>query len=73
MPVIPFNELDKFIATTSFEVGHESMNMLSHFRDKRTSRERVVENVTRKLIEAMDTIEESYNYGSKEEGLFLEE
>ncbi len=59
MPLIPFNELDKYIATVSFEVGHESMNMLEHYRDKHLSRERVVENVTRKLQDAMDTIEES--------------
>lgn len=63
MPIIPFNELDKYIATTAFEIGHESMNMLEHFRNNSSSRERIIENVTRRLKEAMDTIEESSAYG----------
>lgn len=66
MPIIPSNELDKYIATTAFEIGHESMNMLEHFRDKRTSRERVIENVTRRLYDAMDTIEESRGSASEQ-------
>jgi len=71
MPIVPFNELDKYIATTSFEVGHETMNMLSFFRDNGSSRERVIENVTRKLTEAMDTIEESYRADPEQENYLL--
>ena len=73
MPIIPFNELGKYIATTSFEVGHETMNMLSHFRDKRSSRERVIENITRKITEAMDTIEESYAFSPRQQDYLLGE
>ena len=73
MSIIPFNELDKYIATISFEVGHESMNMLEHFRDKGTSRERVIENVTRKLEDAMDAIEESSNLNANEDNYYLGE
>ena len=73
MSLIPIEELDKYITTVAFEIGHESMNMLEHFREKRTSRERVIENVTRKLKDAMDVIEESSDYGSQKNDYYLKE
>lgn len=66
MAIIPFDKLDKYIATTAFEIGHETMNMLVHFMDNSSSRERVIENVTRRLKEAMDTIDESSVYGGSQ-------
>lgn len=71
--IIPFNELDKYMTTTAFEIGHESLNMLESFRDEQTSRERVVENVTRLLYDAMDIIEESRSYGTTTEQNYLPE
>lgn len=59
MAIIALDELEKYIGTTSFEIGHEAWNLLDNFRSGRLSRERVFENITRKLEEAMDTIEES--------------
>ncbi len=73
MAIIPFNELDKYITTTAFEIGHESLNMLESFRSDQTSRERVVENVTRLLYDAMNTIEESESYGATAKQNYLPE
>lgn len=73
MALIPQNELDKYISTTAFEVGHEAMNMLMSFKDNQSARERVIENVTRKLKDAMDSIEESVSYGPTNNQDYLSE
>jgi len=72
MAIVPLDELEKYIGTMSFEIGHEAWNLLDHFRDGRLSRERVIENVTRRLSDAMNTIEESYRSSPEQGGYYLE-
>jgi hypothetical protein len=73
MPIIPFNQLDEYIDDASSKIVYEMSNMLEHFRNNRTSKERVIENVSRLLMDIMDTIEESNDYGTKQNDYSFEE
>ncbi len=66
MPIIPYNQLDEYIEDESSKIVREMAKMLDHFRHNRTSKERVIENVNRLLMDVMNTIEESDDYGIRQ-------
>jgi phenylpyruvate tautomerase PptA (4-oxalocrotonate tautomerase family) len=72
MPIIPYNQLDEYIEDESSKIVREMAKMLEHFRHNRTSKERVIENVTRLLIDIMNTIEESDDYGAQQNNNYPE-
>ncbi|MBI2889083.1 MAG: hypothetical protein HYY10_04130 [Candidatus Liptonbacteria bacterium] len=75
MAIISPEEMPKYLSTISFEIGHEAWNLLGNFQTGSLDRGRVIENVARKLEDAMDTIEESIRtYPNKNQtGGYLEE
>ena len=73
MPIIPYNQLDEYIEDESSKIVREMSKMLEHFRHNRTSKERVIENVTRLLTDIMNTIEESDDYGAQQNDYSPEE
>lgn len=72
MAIVPYESIEKYIGEVSFEIGHESWNLLDAYRLKKISRDRVIENINRKIEEAMDALDETKraefgNYGYESE------
>ncbi len=75
MSIISPEEMPKYISTISFEIGHEAWNLLGQFQTGNLDRGRVIENLTRKIEEAMNTIEESIRAHPNDQAMggYLEE